>query len=295
MRPKNESLGIFRPHTVPPQTRVRFSTPPWKITEEWNSTEVPETRLQCKNVTVPCTMSNIGWLTTVVSVLATMNTTSNPMSSPNGLSSFPSTATTPFSLDWTEINSSVTDENIDYTMPATTFSLNDTPGYSFTSDHLTTENISYTNHIDQEYDDLNGFLDFQGQSYEDIDSNNAYVYLTTEQANNVKEQTFLEEIIENSTEISNRSTELYQKNNPTDDIINTLLPIDNFEPSTKTDPMPTSTSPFTTTEHVCIQRQCELVPVERFTTSSESISEGPTVTFPMSTRTTQGNKITTFL
>lgn len=259
MRPKNESLGIFRPHTVPPQTGVRFSTPPWKITEEWNPTEVPETHLQCKNVTVPCTSSTIGWMTTVVSVLATVNTTSNPMLSPNGLSSFPSTATIPFSLDLTEINSSVTDENIEYTTSATTFSLNDTPAYNFTPDHLTTENISYTNHIEQEYDDINDFLDSQGQSYEDIDSNNAYVYLTTEQSNNVKEQTFLDEIIENSTEISNISIELYRKNNPTDDIINILFPIDL---STQTDPMPTSSSPFTTTEHVCIQRQCERVPIE---------------------------------
>lgn len=234
-------------------------------------------------------------MTTVVSVLATINT-SGPVPSTSDVSSFSSSPTLPFFADVTDLSSSVINESTEssITTTETVFDLNSASGNPSTFDQLTSDTTPYSSSSDQvEYADLNDMFEFSSQSDENADYRDIYSFVTTEQSTTEQKQGLSEDVeFEKSTEIYESSTLLHSKYNflgtsPIEEFkISTT--IDDHEVSPQTNPTSPHTSSLSTPAQVCIQTECEVVPVERFTSSSEPPSEGSSHTFPMTTRTTPG-------
>lgn len=264
MRPKNTSLPVFQsPSSVYP-VGVRFhSVSPsssWKSEIE----PTPETRFECRNISVPCPLSQtVSVVTVLVSVLAANSTTLVPLSSniTSGLSSL-STMASPFTTmsNMTTDSTELTEISDSPYFRAYSLSFNDSTENYSTEDYLN----STTDFYSEEYDTS----DYSGEnsSYQYSDASAFFINGT------------IENKLLNDSELTATETAQMDDNSTTESLTSLRSTMENYissndfttnyytteSPDSEMDSSTNYLSPTesSTPEQLCIERVCEEIPME---------------------------------
>lgn len=267
MRPKNTSLPVFQSPSSAYPVGVKFhSVSPsgsWKLETE----PTLETRFECRNITVPCSLSHtVSVVTVLVSVLTANSTLPVPLSSniTTGQSSL-STMASPFSL----VSNITPDDTTGFTeitdsLYFRTYSLS----LNGSTENYSTENYfnSTTDFYSEEYDTS----DYSGEnsSYQYSDASAFFINGTIENTLLNESESMATENAqsdENSTtESSNSLSSTMEDNISSDDFTENYFTTESPDSEIEMDSSTNSFSPSesSTPEQFCIERVCDEIPME---------------------------------
>lgn len=244
----------------------------WK----WETEPTQETRFECRNITVPCQLSQtVSVVTVLVSVLAANTTTSIPESSSvtTALSSL-STMTGPFSSPLSTF-SNITTDTTRFTETShfgTSLSFNDS-----TENYSTEDNLNSTSDFYSEEYDMSDYSS-ENSSYQYSDASAFFINGTVENKR-LNESDFITTETTASDETLTTLSSTSESSLSSSDFTTNYFTSESTDSEIQTDSSSTFSSPSesSTPDQFCIERVCEEIAIEGQNTTIPSLTTKSTV------------------